>query len=155
MDQRQAVRIVAVLEALKGLIVLAAATGVLALIHRNLHEIAARLIEHLHLNPASKYPRIFVDAAGRLQDSHLLLLAVGALCYSLVRFVEAYGLFYERSWAEIFSAASGGVYVPIEVAHLIQHPSWLGVSILAVNIAVVAVMLRALWLRRRTAASQS
>jgi len=150
MDQRRVIRTVAYVEALKGLIVLLGATGILAIIHRDLHGAAVRLVEHAHLNPAARYPRIFVDAAAQLQDVRLVLLALGAAGYAAVRFAEAYGLYFERAWAEWLAAVSGAIYVPFEVTSLLAHRSWLSFSILLLNIAVVLVMVRAL-LRRRQA----
>ncbi len=148
LHERRAIRAVACFEALKGALVLVAATGVLSFAHRGLYRAAAALIAHAHLNPASKYPEIFLDAAARLQDSHLLLLAAGAALYSLVRFVEAWGLFFEKAWAEVLAAGSGGIYVPLELAELVRRPTWHGGVLLVLNLAVVAIMLRALYKRR-------
>ena len=147
----KAVRAVALLEASKGAIVLLAASGLLSLIHHDIHALAATLIEHAHLNPASRYPQIFIDAASKLQDTRLVLLALGAGTYAVIRFVEAYGLYFERAWAEILAAGSGAIYVPFEVVELLRHRTWYGAAFLAVNLLVVAVMVHAL-LRRRSAA---
>jgi len=152
---RVALRAVAVFEALKGLVVLLAATGMLSLIHKDLHDVAARLVEHAHLNPASKYPRIFVDAAAHWQNAHLALLALGAAAYSLVRFVEAYGLFHERAWAEVLAAMGGSIYVPFEVIELVRRPSWIGSAVFALNVAIVAVMVTVLWQRRKSSPADS
>lgn len=149
MARSRAIGFVAFIEAAKGVVVLLAATGVLALVHRDVHQIAARLIEHMHLNPASKYPRIFLDAASHVQDGRLLWIAMGAATYASVRLVEAYGLFHERRWAELLAAVSGAIYVPFELVELIQHPALDVLAILMLNILVVAIMLRALFLRRR------
>ncbi len=143
------IKVVAVFEAFKGLIAFAAASGLLLLIHRDLHELAARLVEHAHLDPAAKYPRIFIAAATHLQNLRLTLLALGAAAYSLVRFAEAYGLFREKAWAEIFAAASGAVYIPFEIAELLHRFNWLSVAALILNIGVVAIMIWALLLRRK------
>lgn len=78
-----------------------AASGLLSLIHKDVHAAAAKLIEHLHLDPASRYPQIFLDAASNVHDSRLVWLAIGASAYALVRFVEAYGLYGEKAWAEV------------------------------------------------------
>ncbi len=77
----------AVVEGLKGIVVLLAASGLLALLHHDTHMLAALLIEHTHLNPASKYPRIFIDAADQLTDPRLWQLAAGAAMYSALRLV--------------------------------------------------------------------
>jgi len=146
----RAIRAIAGFEALKGVVVLLAASGLLALVHRDLDDLAARLVQHAHLNPASKYPHIFLDAVSRLQERRLIWLAVGAATYAACRLVEAYGLFRERAWAEWLAALSAGLYVPVEIVELVRKPSLLGVVVLAVNVAVVAVMARALVQRRRS-----
>jgi uncharacterized membrane protein (DUF2068 family) len=144
------VRFVAYLEAAKGLLVLATATGLLSLLHRDVYELAAMLIEHAHLDPASKYPQIFLDAAARMGDSRLMMLAAGAALYATVRLVEAYGLYFERAWAEVLAAVGGAIYVPFEVLGLVHKPSWHGAGLLAVNLAVVALMVRAMLRRRQS-----
>lgn len=143
------VRAIAAVEGFKGFIALCAASGLLLLVHEDLHRLAVTLVEHAHLNPAAMYPRVFIEAATDLQDSRLVLVAAGAGTYSLLRFVESYGLFRERAWAEALAAASGAIYVPFEIAELVRHPGWLSIALLAVNIAIVAVMVHALLQRRR------
>ncbi|MBO9678219.1 MAG: DUF2127 domain-containing protein [Acidovorax sp.] len=149
MQPRNAIRAVAAFEAFKGLAVLAAASGVLLLIHQDLHALAERLVAHTHLNPATKYPRIFIDAATHLQNAHLVQLALGAAAYALLRFVESHGLLHEAAWAEVLAAVSGAIYVPFEAAHLAHHPGWISAAALALNLAVVAIMVIALQQRRR------
>lgn len=147
MRSSSAIRAVAAIECLKGLVVLLASSGLLALIHHDVHELAARLIEHAHLNPASKYPKIFLDAATQMTDARLWKLAVGAALYALLRLFEAYGLYRERAWAEVLAALSGAVYVPFEVAELMRAPASLAVALLSLNLAIVALMIRALCAR--------
>lgn len=146
----RAVRIIAFVEAAKGLIVLLAATGILAFIHADWNELAARLVRLSHLNPASKYPQIFLDAVSHLQQPRLLWLAAGAAAYSALRFIEAYGLFRERAWAEWLALIASGIFIPAEVVEVLRRPSLLSVGVLLVNVAIVAVMAHALWRRRRS-----
>jgi uncharacterized membrane protein (DUF2068 family) len=146
-----AIRSVALFEAFKGALVLLAACGLLSLLHHDIHALAARLIAHTHLNPAAHYPSIFLDAAARLHDDRLRLLALGAAAYSSLRFVEAWGLWRQRAWAEWLAAASGAIYLPAELFELVERPGWLHAALLAVNLLVVGVMVRALMTRRRRA----
>ena len=151
MARSKAIRGIAFFEALKGVAVLLAGSGLLSFVHKDIYVIAVTLVEHAHLNPASRYPQIFLDAASQLTDTRLVLLAVGAAVYALVRLIEAYGLFFERSWAEILAALSGAIYVPFEVYELVRKPTWHGAALLLVNVAVVAIMVRALVERRKMA----
>jgi uncharacterized membrane protein (DUF2068 family) len=143
------VRFVAVVEAVKGSLVLGAGLGLFTLLHRHAQATAEELVLQFHLNPASRYPRIFIEAARSLNDARLWLLAAGAAGYAGIRFVEAYGLWRKRRWAEWFAAASGALYIPIEIYELAHGASWVKAGLLAVNTAIVAYMALLLWRSRR------
>ena len=138
------VRTVAVVEAAKALLVLLAGFGLLALIHRDVQDLAEKFVRHSHLNPAGKYPRIFLDAADRVTDARLWLYASLAALYSLVRSVEAYGLWNERRWAEWFALASSALYLPVEIYEMWHRFGWVKASIFLTNVAVVSYMAYAL-----------
>lgn len=136
----RAVRAVALVEAAKGALVLLVGLGLLSLVHHDAQRFAERLVAHAHLNPAARYPRVFLELAGQLTDGRLLLLATGAAAYAGVRLVEAYGLWFERQWAEWFAALSGGVYVPFELFEIYERANWLSIGALLVNVVIVSVM---------------
>lgn len=77
-------------------------------------------------------------------------LALGALVYSLLRLIEAYGLWRARTWAQWFSLLSGGIYIPLEIRSMITHPTVLGVVIFVVNLVVVLYMAHLLLLKQRS-----
>jgi len=140
-----ALRTVALLEAAKGALVLLLGFGLLSLIHHDVQRVAERLIAHAHLNPAARYPRIFIDVTNQITDARLLLIAAGAGVYSLVRFIEGYGLWYARRWAEWFAALSGGIYVPFELFELYERATWLSLGALMLNSTIVVFMLYSLF----------
>jgi uncharacterized membrane protein (DUF2068 family) len=145
----KAVRLVALFEACKGLLVLVAGCGLLSLLHKDVYAVATSLLDHVHLNPAAHYPQIFLEAASHLQGPRILLLALGAAVYSALRLVEAYGLLAGRAWAEMLAAASGAIYVPFEVLEFMHLRTLLTATLLIANLAVVLIMVRALLQRRR------
>jgi uncharacterized membrane protein (DUF2068 family) len=134
-------RTVALFEGGKGAIVLLAGLGVLSFIHRDLHHAAVQLVEHLHFNPARHYPRIFIDLTESVTDSQLWALALAALIYSAVRFVEAVGLWFGEKWAEWFGLLTGGMYVPVELYEVTRGVTWPKLSLLVVNLGVVSYLL--------------
>jgi uncharacterized membrane protein (DUF2068 family) len=138
--QLRALRAVASLELSKGVIVMLAGFGVLSLRHRDVWGVADSLLYLLHISPDHHYARIFLDWADEVTDTKLLLIAILAMVYSLLRFFEAYGLWRERAWAEWLALVSGGVYVPFELWDLIHQPTWIRLAILLVNLLVVAYM---------------
>jgi uncharacterized membrane protein (DUF2068 family) len=146
-------KIVALFEASKGLIVLLVGLGLASLIHKDVGAAADYLVRHAHLNPASRYPQIFLDAAARLDDTRLLTLALLTALYSAVRLAEAYGLWHGRAWAEWLGAVSGGIYVPFELVHFLHRPGIGRATLFLGNIAIVMFLVRELWLRRQARAS--
>ena len=137
---RAGLKVAALFEALKGLLIILAGCGLLALLHRDAQAFAERLVLHLHLNPSRHYPRIFIEAAARLTDARLWMLAAGAFAYSALRFVEAYGLWLARPWAEWIGIVSGGIYLPVEAFELIRRPTVLKAALLASNALLVAYL---------------
>lgn len=119
---------------------LLAGCGLFALLHVNLQQFAEEVVRHFHLNPASKYPRIFIDLASHPEHARLWQLAGLAVLYSGVRFVEAFGLWKQRRWAEWFSVISGGIYLPIEIYEIAMHASWVTAGTFAVNLMIVLYM---------------
>jgi len=128
---------VALFEAAKGGVVIIAGIGLLALIHRDVQRVAEEVVRHLHLNPAKRFPRIFLDAAAAATDARLWALALAAVAYALVRFVEAVGLWRQRAWAEWFGILSGSIYLPVELYELTVSVTPVKLIILAVNLFIV------------------
>jgi len=138
--RQRGLRVVAVFEGAKGALVLLTGLGLLAFIHRDLHNAAEEIVRHFHLNPARHYPRIFLDAAAHVTDTQLRLLALSAFLYSVVRFVETFGLWRRKRWAEWFAVLSGGIYIPVELFEVIHRLSWARLTVLTVNLAIVAYL---------------
>ena len=149
---RLGLRTVALFEAAKGALVIIAGIGALSLVHHDVRAVAEEIIDALGFNPASHYPSIFLDAAARLHDQQLLLLGAGALAYAVVRFVEAYGLWRDRAWAEWLGALSGGIYLPFELYEIAKGFSGVKVGLFAVNLFIVGFLARRLAARRAHAA---
>lgn len=144
----------AILEASKGVLVLAIGIGVLSLINdRVWAAVFEEVTRHVYLNPSSRFAQSISDALADPSDKTLLTIAVASAAYSAIRFVEAYGLWRGRSWAEWFGTISGLVYVPFEVVHLIRKPSGVSGAVLSINVLIVAVLWRAIQQDRRAKGS--
>ena len=131
---------VALLEAVKGGIVLGAGFGLLGLLHHDARHIAESLVTRLHIDPERHYAGIFLNAAAQVTDARLWALAVLAFVYSSLRFAEAYGLWRARRWGVWLGAAGGAIYVPVELYELWHKPSGTKFATLAINLAVVAYL---------------
>ncbi len=136
---KKGLRAVAVLEAIKGLLAIAASFVFLELIRKDvdLEDAAQNLLYYLHIDPDRRLSHMFVHAAGKVMDANVKLVLAIAFVYAAGRFIEGYGLWRQRVWAEWLAIISGAVYLPFELYKLIRHPNWIHWTILLVNIAVV------------------
>lgn len=128
------------MEFIKGLVVLLAGFGILSLVHRDAWDVAESFLEWLHISPETRYAQVFLNLADQVTDAKLWAVALGALAYSTLRFMEAYGLWRERAWAEWLALISGAIYLPFEIYELARRPDWIRLVILVVNLAVVLYM---------------
>lgn len=128
---------IALFEAAKALLILATGFGLFALIHKDVESVAAQIVRHLHLNPASKYPQIFIRAVQNLTDSRLWFLASMAMADAVLRSFEAYGLWKNRAWGKWLGVLSGMIYLPFEVYEIHRHATALKAVAFVLNIAIV------------------
>jgi len=141
----QVLRGIATLELAKGMIVLLAACGILLLMQReDPWDIADGLLRLLHISPDHHFAQVFLDWADSLTSAKIWTVAAAALSYSILRFLEAYGLWYARAWAEWIALISGSLYLPFEIYKLIHKQNLFHISVFLVNVAIVLYMIYAL-----------
>ena len=115
---RRTLRAIAVFEFVKGVLAVAAALGVLRLLHHDLHALALALIGRVGLAPGAHYPALLLQQADRLQHADVRQLLLAVALYATVRIAEGYGLWMQRRWGAWLGALSGAVYVAY------FRPSW-------------------------------
>src|SRR5258706_13897017 len=92
-----AIRAIAVLEATKGVLIFSAGMGVLSLVHHDIQRLADNIIGHLHLDPASQHPRVFVQLPAQLTATRLWLLGALAGAYRGFQLVRGWGCWVRRA----------------------------------------------------------
>jgi len=142
--------IVSLFEGAKGLLVLLVGFGLLEFIHKDLGLAAEQIVRNFHLNPASHYPSIFIDAANNMTDGKLVVMAFSAMLYSVIRFIEAIALWLHRQWAEWFGLLTGGMYMPVEMFEIMRGATWPKVAVLIINAGIVAYLAYVLYQSRQT-----
>lgn len=146
--ERGALRVIAVFEATKGVAALASTIGLLALLHHDLHHLALELVGHFGLNPSEHFPALLLACVDQVNGTPLRSVVLLGSAYVMIRAVEAYGLWFDRSWGEWVAALSGALYVPFEIQHLLHHTTVISALVLLFNLGVVGFMLRRLYERR-------
>jgi uncharacterized membrane protein (DUF2068 family) len=142
-DQRASrfgLRAVASLEASKGVLVLVLLVALLA-VHNRIEDYAEDLLYHLHVDFDRNFAQRFLRGASRLSDSPLWTVGIAATLYAIVRFIEAWGLWNRRVWAEWFALLSGALYLPWEMMKVVERATWEHLAILCSNVIIVLYML--------------
>lgn len=139
-----ALRGIALFEAAKGLLALAAAGGLVSLWHTDLHSAADAFLMRHGIDPQQHYTRLFIESLARATNHHVGGLVSFALGYACVRLLEAYGLWRGKHWAEWFAVVAAGLYLPLEFQHLVRHGSWLTAGVIWINILMLVYMARLL-----------
>jgi len=135
-----ALRTIAAFEALKGIIVLLLAVA-LVFVHRHVEDFTESLLYHLHIDLDRRIGHTLMAAASKLSDVRLLTIVLAAASYATVRFIEAWGLWHRRVWAEWFALLSGTLYLPWEIIRIAERADWERIGVLVVNIGIVLYML--------------
>lgn len=135
------VRTVATIEFTKGVVVFLAGLGVFTMRHKDIWGLTESFLEFFKVNPNHHYVGVFIGLVSRVSDVRLWKIVVVASVYVILRFVEAYGLWYVRPWAEWLALASGAIYIPFEAFDLMRRPGWFRLLVIAVNLLIVLYML--------------
>jgi uncharacterized membrane protein (DUF2068 family) len=85
-----------------------------------------------------------IESIAKATHHHTGEIVGFALFYSFLRFLEGYGLWRERHWAEWFAAISAGLYLPLEIQHVVHRPGALNAVIIVVNVLVVVYLVKLL-----------
>jgi uncharacterized membrane protein (DUF2068 family) len=136
LNARRRLRIVSIIDIIKGLTILAIGLGIMQADSHVLEHGGQFLVSLLDLDPKLGAPRKFIEFLQAADLEHGLLL-IFAAAYALLRFVEAYGLWFTRSWARWLGLISSGMYVPFELYYFVKSPGWTTLGVLGVNLTVV------------------
>jgi uncharacterized membrane protein (DUF2068 family) len=152
-------RSIALFEAGKGLLALAAVCGLLSLRHTDLHAVTDAFLLRHGIDPERHYTRLFIESVARATNHHTGQIAVFGLVYAAIRLAEGYGLWWGKHWAEWFAVISASIYLPWEFMHFGLHPRPFTGGVILLNLALIFYLGRLLARqridRKRRAAAQS
>src|SRR5580704_10504313 len=120
-------RTVALVEALKGVLALIGAYVFIRMIRHDVdfEDAAEHILFYLHIDPNRHLPHQFLDAVSKLSSASIFNILGIAIAYAALRFIEGYGLWKQRAWAEWLAIISGCIYLPFEIWKVVKHPNQL------------------------------
>lgn len=133
---------IAVYKLLGAILLFAVGIGALKLVHKDIDDVMWHtLVEVLRMNPESRLVNFIFDRAELLNDPLLKRIGFFAFCYAGLGILEGVGLYLEKVWGEFLTVAITASFLPFEVHELIRRLTWVRVSLLVVNAAVLVYLL--------------
>ena len=139
----------ALFEAAKGFAAVLGMLGLLSLLHHDMHRLALELIGHFGWSPEAHYPGLLISTVDRLHDTPIQTVVLAGSGYAAIRWIEAWGLWHDKAWGEWLGALSSGIYIPLEVRHILHSPHWQGVAVMVLNVVLMLVLFWRIAQRRR------
>ena len=139
-------RAIAIIEAIKGLLALSAASGLELIGAIPLKRWLGELITRFQLEPNHGAVAWLVDAI----NPHSVHLAAAVVSiYGVLHLIEAWGLWRDKAWASLLGCIAAAIYLPFQITELVRQPGWATATVLSINVLVVWVLARDLLKRRR------
>jgi uncharacterized membrane protein (DUF2068 family) len=132
---------IAIYKILEGLLLLAAAFGVLKLLHHDVEAIAYHWVNVVRIDPGNYFIHHLLERLANVDDHRLKELSVGTFIYAAIALVEGVGLALRKRWAEYFTVIITISFIPLESYELWRHVTPLKITLLIVNIIVVAYLI--------------
>ncbi len=133
----QGLRAVAVLEIAKGVGAVLFGIWLLSFRDKDIGDMMANLLDRMHVDPAHEFAVKLVSVADKITPEKVVIAAIIAFLYAIVRFTEGYGLWNARTWAEWFALLSGAAYLPWELWEFLRRPNWFHATLILINVMVV------------------
>lgn len=138
-------RAIALIEAIKGLLALSAASGLEIIGSAPLKRWVHALINEFQLDPQHG---AMAWLAGAISPGSVHFAAAAVAAYAILHLIEAWGLWRDKAWASWLGCIAAAIYLPFDVYALVRHPGWVSVAVLAINVLIVWVLARDLVKRR-------
>jgi uncharacterized membrane protein (DUF2068 family) len=134
-------RIIGAMKLASGILMTAAGVGLFRLLNKDLAEMVEHLALRLHLDLESRLIQKAIDSIGGLDHHKLELVVLGAFCYAALHVVEGTGLLLLQRWAECLTVIATGSLLPLEFYEVARKVSALRLTVLVVNIGIVAYLI--------------
>lgn len=120
--------------------------GALHLLHRDLGDEAMRLATALRFDPEGRFVGLVMEKVNAIDAHHLREIGFATFAYSALALTEGIGLMREKVWAEYLTLSLTVLFLPWELYESLRHFTLLHVSLLTINLLVLAYLL---WLLDR------
>jgi hypothetical protein len=85
--------------------------------------------------------QIFIDLLAKFPNEQVLYISLFAFGIGLIRYIEAIGVWFDKTWAQWLVVITAFIYIPFEINELIHQFTWTITIIMAINFVVAFYLL--------------
>jgi uncharacterized membrane protein (DUF2068 family) len=145
-DHKRGLLLIGLFKLTKALLSVALGVGALKLLHHDLGSVVLHIADALRLDPESHLIGLLMIKADVINPRDLRHFSMITFAYAVVCLVEGTGLVLEKRWAEYFTVTLTALALPLECFELYKEFTPIRITLLLVNLAVLAYLI---WLLRR------
>ena len=134
---KKGLRLIAGFKIAKGLLLLGASGGLLALLNRDFAALIEQGANALHADMHSYVVHKLIATFGVMDGKTLEEIGVGTLVYGSLTLTEGVGLWLALRWAAYLTIATNSLFIPVELYTLSQGFTLVKLVVLAINVAIV------------------
>ena len=134
-------RVIGALKLGSALLLVAAGFGIFRLLNKDVGEVLEHFASRLHLDPENRLVHEAIYRVAGIDRAHLKALGAGTFCYAGLEGLEGVGLLLRRRWAEYLTIVATGILLPLEVYEITRRPNAVRVTVLLVNLAILAYLI--------------
>jgi len=147
-EGRGVVLLIAAFKLAKAIVLITVGCGALSLLHRDVATTVAGWVRMLRVDPDDRVLRGVIARLWTVDDRELERIGVGTFFYAALMGTEGVVLLRGKPWGEWFTVIATGSLIPLEVWETLGRASPTKLVVIALNVAVVAYLVRRV--RRRT-----
>jgi uncharacterized membrane protein (DUF2068 family) len=134
--------LIAAFKLAQALLFIAIGVGIRRLLHKDVGDLLARLVHHLHFSPESRFVDFILGRASIVNDKLIRRFSLGLFAYAALGLTEGIGLYLEKTWAEYMTLIITGSFLPFEVYEIVRHLTLVRSGLLLANIMVFLYLLK-------------
>jgi uncharacterized membrane protein (DUF2068 family) len=123
--------------------------GAIKLLHKDLVDVATRIITGLRLDPEGRLVNLILDNVALISPHRLKQISVGIFFYAGLHTLEGMGLVLRKVWAEYVTLILTASFLPWEIFEIVRHVTWIKIVLTLINVLVVLYLVFHVRMRAR------
>lgn len=131
------VEVIGALKLVEAALFIALGIGVFRLLHKDLVDEVTRWVVALRFDPEGRFVSLLLDKVALISPHRLKEIGAAIFAHAALDILEGTGLILRKLWAEFITLAFSICFIPLEIFELTHRITWIRLTIIAINVAVV------------------